>query len=560
MMKDILYRDWVYLFLALILIFASIYAVTTFNHGFFTAVDEGYFLIKLKEAYEGGIITGKSQWNLIAVHWFPYLDLTSKANSYLASCILRWFTIIIFTVTCCVIFRKESFFKYFALFLLVYFSYGQDFGLSYVPMQTCVLSWALCAYLLFQYFQKCLHKALLLVICGFCLCLSGFIIITGAIVLTPLFVTMIIINAKNDIRQIAFNILYLFCGGVLCLAYMHFVICPLNDVVDAMLSTAQYISKSGHNYDGVSFMRSYFEFFRKLLLIVFYVVGVFFVSSLFKNKIVFSIVYIIAIVFFYFAFPIMGVETKYILLISVAVIPVFFYGKVMGEDRFATIPEERLLVIFLFLFPILAPLGTNCPLEVRMPHYTASWMFIFFYYEYKQGLINYRILLVPLIFLMLIPVYHIFKSNWNYDDRYHFTKGNRHFSEVALTAQQFEYFNNIYEILEKYGYRPGTSVLFTTIYDYSTLYAIDAKNSTNFYQTENFHFFDKKKMLSPDFVILCPYDSTIIGKELKEMPWGWPDDFDAYDIGNPETPNKILPDFVYENRRLYCRRFLRLKN
>ena len=97
-MKEVLKRDWLYLLLILALIVLTILKVSMFRFGFFTAFDEAYFLLKLQEAYDMSSITGKSQWNLIAVHWFPYLDLTSKVNSYLASNILIWISIL--AITC----------------------------------------------------------------------------------------------------------------------------------------------------------------------------------------------------------------------------------------------------------------------------------------------------------------------------------------------------------------------------------------------------------------------------------------------------------------------------
>ena len=79
-MKDILKKDWMYLLLLVGLAILTFMQVANFRFGFFTAYDEAYFLLKLQEAYDMSCITGKSQWNLIAVHWFPYLDLTSKSK------------------------------------------------------------------------------------------------------------------------------------------------------------------------------------------------------------------------------------------------------------------------------------------------------------------------------------------------------------------------------------------------------------------------------------------------------------------------------------------------
>ena len=142
-MKDILKKDWMYLLLIVGLAILTFMQVANFRFGFFTAYDEAYFLLKLQEAYDMSCITGKSQWNLIAVHWFPYLDLTSKVNSYLASSILIWASILVITITSCILFDKKRIIKYLALAWL--FMFGLGGGLSYVPMQTAVLCWALCA-------------------------------------------------------------------------------------------------------------------------------------------------------------------------------------------------------------------------------------------------------------------------------------------------------------------------------------------------------------------------------------------------------------------------------
>lgn len=563
-MKHILYREWVYICAAFVLVTSAAYAVSTFNRGFFTAVDEGYFLIKLKEAYEASTITGKSQWNLIAIHWFPYLDLTSKVNSYIATCILRSITILFLTTTCCIRYKKERVFRYFTIIVLVYYIFEQDFGLNYVPMQNAVLSWALCSYLLFQKYENRCAKDLLLVVCGFLLCLSGFIVVTGAIAVTPLFVIMIIVNARNNKPRIFSNLFFFVIGCFLSLVYINFIVCPLKDIYKAMMDTANYISKSGHGYDGLSFLRQYLVFSCRLSIIIIYLVGVYYISSFFKNKMVSSAIYILAAILYYVASPVMGPSTKYMLLVGVVSIPLFFSNNVISLFERLTLSEKELLYLFLFLFPILAPLGTNLPLEARLHNYIVSWLFIYFSYEYEPRFEKYHVLVAPsLILLFVMPIYGLIKLNWNYTDNFHFIKGNKNFSELSITSNQANYLNNLYEIIEKYRYQPGKSVLFTTMYDYSTLYAIDAVNSTNFYHTENFHYFDKSKMISPDFVILCPRDSAILSEELKAMPWGWPEEFDTYDIGNPETKGELtemLPDDLLENRKLYCRRRLKVKN
>ena len=125
-MKEFIKREWLYFLMIIGLAVLTFMQVSTFRFGFFTAYDEAYFLLKLQEAYDMSCITGKSQWNLIAIHWFPYLDLTSKVNSAWAGSILIWFTTIVVTITSCVLFDKKRVVKYFALAWLFLFGIGGE--------------------------------------------------------------------------------------------------------------------------------------------------------------------------------------------------------------------------------------------------------------------------------------------------------------------------------------------------------------------------------------------------------------------------------------------------
>ena len=80
-----------YWLLLILLVAITVVRLTTLDVGFCTAWDEAYFLIKLREAYEGSIITGKSQWNLLAIHWFPYLDLTNPIHSRISIYLCEFF-------------------------------------------------------------------------------------------------------------------------------------------------------------------------------------------------------------------------------------------------------------------------------------------------------------------------------------------------------------------------------------------------------------------------------------------------------------------------------------
>lgn len=157
-----------------------------------------------------------------------------------------------------------------------------------------------------------------------------------------------------------------------------------------------------------------------------------------------------------------------------------------------------------------------------------------------------------------MPLTGTVKAYQNRDDSHHFTRGNKYFAEIALTEKQVDYFNNVYDILEEYNYQPKQSAILTACYDYCCLYAFDAVNAANYHQVQNFHYFPKEKMIEPDFVFLCKWDSIVMAKDLEEMPWGWPEEFDKYYIGTPEPEGASWVNHPeLETRHLYCRKSLK---
>ena len=208
-MKELIKREWLYILMIIGLAVLTFMQVSNFRFGFFTAYDEAYFLLKLQEAYDMSCITGKSQWNLIAIHWFPYLDLTSKVNSAWAGSILIWFTTIVVTITSCVLFDKKRVVKYFALAWLFLFGLGDS--MQYVSMQTAVLTWALCALMLFYKSDIAWKKSVYAAICGVCLGFALFIIIPAALALLACVTLLIIITHWNEWRKM---LLYIGSGVV----------------------------------------------------------------------------------------------------------------------------------------------------------------------------------------------------------------------------------------------------------------------------------------------------------------------------------------------------------
>ena len=553
-MKEFIKREWMYLLMIFGLVVLTFMQVSTFRFGFFTAFDEAYFLLKLQEAYDMSCITGKSQWNLIAVHWFPYLDLTSKFNSALAASILVWISVIAVTATSCILFDKKRVIKYFAIAWL--FMFGLGGSLQYVSMQTAVLCWALCAFMLYYKSDVPLKKSIFAVICGIFLGFALFIIIPAALALLVCVTLLIIITHWGDWRKI---VLYLGSGiiGVLltCL-YMHIAVCPLGNILDAMLFTATYIGKSGYNYDGASFVMQYALFFRDCLFVILVFVGSYWLSKCIKNKWIGGIAYV-AMLLIYSHYQVKPQISPSMFMMSIPLIP-FLFGNLTNFKWNVLRKAETWFYLFVFAYPIIASLGTNTALSSRIHCFVSAWLFLWFEYEYKQPYEDYRRVYVAVLILFAMPLTNVVKTYNNCDDSHHFTRGNKYFAEIAITEEQADYFNRVYDILEKYNYQPKQSAILTACYDYCCLYAFDAVNAANYHQVQNFAYFPKEKMIEPDFIFLCKWDSIVMAKDLEEMPWGWPEEFDAYHVGTPEPDNAswvIHPEL--ETRTLYCRKSLK---
>ncbi len=550
-MKTILKQNWLYILIIIGLVILSALSVGTFRYGFFTAYDEAYFLLKLQEAYDMSVITGKSQWNLIAVHWFPYLDLTSKVSSYLAASILIWATIMVIATTAAIVYDRTKFLKYLAITYLVYFPFGG--GLSYVPMQTAVLAWALCAFVLFHYSRKTWTKALFAAICGVCLGLACFIIIPAALALLLCVAVLIGILYWSDKRRMFTWWAAGICGVLLAVAYMHFVVCDIREVIDAMRFAAGYIGKSGYRYDGLSFLVQYGLFARDCIFVLLAFTGAYFLSTRLNNKYLSALAYI-ALIGIYYHYQVKPQAYPSMFLSSVVLIPFLFSNRC--HITWHTFQNKATwLHLFLFAFPLIAPLGTNCALGGRVACFVAGWLFLFFKREYLYPSENWKRVTVAALLLYCLPLVNVAKAYAQRDDTYHFTRGNKYFAELAIEERQKVYLDRVYDLLEQYDYTPRQSVVFTAVYDYCCLYAFDAVNATNFHQIENFHYFDKTAMLKPDFIFLCKWDSIVVADELRQMPWGWPEDFDVYYVGTPEDESgHVVYNPEMERRKLYCRK------
>lgn len=570
-MKEILKKDWPYLVLAIILVILSILSIDSFKYGFNTAYDQAYMLLKLQEAYDGSFITGKSQWNLLAIHIFPYLDLTNKANSYIAANILNWITIIIGTITACLLFDKKRLLMYFAIIFLVYFhnaNHGQ--GLSYVTMQGAFSCWALCFYLLFEQSEKMVLKYIYAFLTGLILGISCFVILPGALVVTVFMFFVIILRYKSNILQLCKFLGMGILGAMGTIALVHTIICPIDVIIDAMVETSKFFTKATR-YDGYSMALMYFFFFRNFAFMIVAFIGMYWLSKQIKNKLLGKILYMAISVFYIYYMNKLSDKIQvdcFMAIASMAFIP-YLFNKKQPLDMKDLINPDVAKNIFLFLFPIIAVFGTNTGVIHRLYLFTMPWLFLYWQQTHAKQAYPYKELLIPILFFFVIPAgkamntsipqvmreHKIIKN----ECKYHFTKGNEKFAKIGITKTQYDYFEKVDSLLKVYNYAPNKSTMFAMVYDYANIYVYNAVNASHFHAVEYFPYMDVSAQEPPDFLFICRMDSVYIDNYLRETHWNWPEAYDEYSVGCPEDLRipawYNIPDI--NKRYLYCRKSLK---
>ena len=124
---------------------------------------------------------------------------------------------------------------------------------------------------------------------------------------------------------------------------------------------------------------------------------------------------------------------------------------------------------------------------------------------------------------------------------------------MRLNPSQERHFVEVEQIMENYHYQRRKSVVFSTQLSMATLCYLESVPCGLFFQPTDFVARASHNLAKPDFLFLSKYDKYVADKVLKELSWGWPEEFDEYNVGTPESKD---PGYSTE-RWLYCRRSLK---
>lgn len=568
-MKEFLKREWSFLLLLLGMICNCICQCSMFGGSFFSLWDEPYCLLKCRDAYDH-IITGKTQWDLIVVHWFPYLDLTSKISSSWASFILIFATLLNTTIAMCLITRKKDFVKYAAIFLLLLLPVisggyaaeiqnriGWTTCVNYLVIQVFLLGSSFPIFLLYYYRRENSIKYISLVITGILVGLSVFVILPSGVLMILLYLAHILLfNYKN--REI-WKFLVLYLAGILCsFIYVHLCIADIFVIIQEMQFTASYVARSGFGYTPLDFAKSLLHVFVDLVLLAPLGIGIYSLATKIEKKTnkYLELLIILTYILVYSIF--IWKKFAYLPTTSMFLIFLILFVFVSSSEQTKTSTNQILQIIFLFVTPIVCSIGTNTNMWGRIGCFMIPWGVLWCIAEQRSTIIISKLeLQIAMILILFIPISFNSARMVYHNKKYateNFLEGSREIAELDLTKEQASYFHKINDIIRQYNYLPNNSVVFASVRDYCTIYAFDAKLSSNFHLPCNFPFF-VDKMICPDFIILSEADNY--KESLKNMQWGWPDEFDVYYLDSPETICRKLIGGATDTRTLYCRKSLK---
>jgi hypothetical protein len=125
---------------------------------------------------------------------------------------------------------------------------------------------------------------------------------------------------------------------------------------------------------------------------------------------------------------------------------------------------------------------------------------------------------------------------------------------MHLTDHQALHFRECEKIVKEYNFQPKKSVIYSTQLGMMTICYLDGVNCANYFQPMDFVAHAQgDKLPCPDFLFLCEYDIQVSGEQLRNIGWGWPEDFDVFEVGTPESIKTSYPT----ERMLYCRKSLK---
>lgn len=510
------------------------------NSGIDTIYDEGYLLLKLWEARNEVGNQGISQWAVFVSRLFGFELSSNLLFLRFANIVLQTLSVVFLYFA---VYRNHiktqhntrisyKLLQISLLLLLLYPTLGSLF-FYYNPIQQILFNLIVGSILFYQSAND-IRKNIFLFLCGLFSFLSFLVIPPSGIVVAFLLIAFVFAANDFKIKKTFISSIYYILGIFISAVAYHVFINNLIHVYNDMQVVASSISKTNRGYDIFTFLIKYLVYFKDILLSIIPLVVVSLISVYVHrfNKLFSYIVFISLLILTVNFWP--WNKAMYSTMIFfpafVSIILYFFSSSKNKKNIF--------LMIFLFIFPFVALLGTNVYYGGKIVWFFITWGIIplvFLSNDIKFPLFEkYRtfyIFSISIIY-MLIPLKSAFTTNTN---EYYFKQYNN-ISEIKITKSQFEYFNRVDSILTIYNFLENRHYIFSTQLDHMTIFAFNAKPNSTYFQPMDFLVDNNSdKLKRPEFMFLTKFDLDIAEEKLRDTDWGFPDAYDKYYVGTPET-------------------------
>lgn len=534
------------------MILVTLFGVYTLPHGIDSVYDEGYLFLTVKSALEGKIV-GATQSPVIIAELLGdsvcssilYMRIVRFCLTLLSGFIFFAFT---FKLICK---PKESWIYLILCFLMLSPCLMHGLVISYNQLALFFQCTSIALFVIIIYGKK-RWKFLSSFVLGVCLLCSVFVILPSAILLAVSLLLLLIYRFKADVKLLIEILVGIGIGIGVGGVFFNYCIMDLDSVFREMSIVADNIQELDRGYDLRSFIIKLLLFFRNWVLMCITLIGIITVSYKLQKYSWNFIggIFFILLSLIYYHYQKDPVITFSMFMSIMLLICVFNKqnGVIFNSNPLGRIDFDDAFNIFLLFTPIILSLGTNTFIGGKMGYFLLPWAILLYRWGFCNVELNFRFEVVFIIVLLLATsgfrLYNAFAKEIYYID-------NGPLKGMYLPEVKYKHFSLCDSIMSQYAYERRKSVIYSNQLGMMTVCYLDAVNCANYFQPMDFLKYSKTdSLMTPDFLILSDFDEKVSGNAIKEYGWGWPNEFDKFYIGTPESG-----DYGYSTDRwLYCRK------
>lgn len=214
--------------------------------------------------------------------------------------------------------------------------------------------------------------------------------------------------------------------------------------------------------------------------------------------------------------------------------------------------KDFVLFLYLYLLPLCLSFGTNVSILNKAICFIVPWGLLLF----QLGLLAKEkncfspIIMYGFVFVFVLSRWAVGMINQENGETYKFEK-EKPIARMQLTKAQFDFYNEVYGILEDYGYTSQHDTILGFCFNEMTIVAMDAIPYTNDQQPEEFLLHDNALLPRPSFMILSEWDKAVLKEKIESLDWGFPEAYDVYELLHNPDPDS---GFDMTQSTLFCLR------